>query len=70
MEADVDYLSPLPSLKKKVTFKPNDFIEDIIANAENLKDNRTIYNEILDDVYLNEIKENLDDEKLVDTMQT
>jgi len=38
--------------------------------TEGMKGDRTIYNDILDDVFLNEIQENLEDQKLVENLQT
>ena len=46
-------------IQKYSTFKTNDFLDNMIRQTEEEVDARTIYNDILDDVFLNEIKENL-----------
>ena len=55
-------------MKKFTTFKGNDFLEDILTKTDGQKDARTIYNEIIDDIFLNEIQENLDDKNLINNL--
>ena len=45
------------------------FIDEILIETDGVKVTKSIYNDILDDVYLKEVKENLNDQDLVDKLE-
>ena len=45
------------------------FIDEILAETEGVKDRRSAYNDILDDVFLKELKENISDTELIQGLE-